>query len=219
MLTEVEQFAMGEYAAGARRRQHPRPVSASGRSRKSSTATPGLPVEYIERANLRVNGGEFEHMLQDRRRAHDRPPRLAVLRADDGRVAPRRRNTIHSRRRSRRRTSRRSTSTRASSSKFGKDQKYKPVCRGRLPGLEVRPQAARVPAVRDPGFPNVIGDLAAAMKYNPNLRVMLNSGYYDLATPLLRGRLRDEAPADPAGTRSATSRRTTTSRGTWSTRT
>ena len=24
----------------------------------------GLPVEYIERANLRVNGGEFEHTLQ-----------------------------------------------------------------------------------------------------------------------------------------------------------
>ncbi|HEY0180403.1 MAG TPA: peptidase S10, partial [Dokdonella sp.] len=34
-----------------------------------------------------------------------------------------------------------------------------------------------------PGFPNVIPDLAAAMKYNPNLHVMLNSGYFDLATP------------------------------------
>ena len=29
----------------------------------------------------------------------------------------------------------------------------------------------------------MIPDLAAAMKYNPNLHVMLNSGYFDLATP------------------------------------
>ena len=26
-------------------------------------------------------------------------------------------------------------------------------------------------------------DLAAAMKYNPNLKVLINGGYYDLATP------------------------------------
>jgi carboxypeptidase C (cathepsin A) len=30
-------------------------------------------------------------------------------------------------------------------------------------------------------------DLAAAMKYNPNLKVMLNAGYYDLATPYFEG--------------------------------
>jgi len=31
--------------------------------------------------------------------------------------------------------------------------------------------------------PNVLVDLAAAMKYNPRLKVMFNAGYYDLATP------------------------------------
>jgi carboxypeptidase C (cathepsin A) len=30
---------------------------------------------------------------------------------------------------------------------------------------------------------NVMLDLAAAMKQNPNLKVQLNGGYYDLATP------------------------------------
>ena len=30
-------------------------------------------------------------------------------------------------------------------------------------------------------------DLAAALKYNPLLKVMLNVGYYDLATPYLEG--------------------------------
>ncbi|HEX7348984.1 MAG TPA: peptidase S10 [Rhodanobacteraceae bacterium] len=30
---------------------------------------------------------------------------------------------------------------------------------------------------------NVMGDLAAAMEYNPNLKVMVNGGFYDLITP------------------------------------
>ena len=34
---------------------------------------------------------------------------------------------------------------------------------------------------------NVMPDLANAMKYNPNLRIQLNAGYYDLATPFFEG--------------------------------
>jgi carboxypeptidase C (cathepsin A) len=33
------------------------------------------------------------------------------------------------------------------------------------------------------GSLNVMNDLAAAMKYNPDLKVMMNGGFYDLATP------------------------------------
>jgi hypothetical protein len=33
------------------------------------------------------------------------------------------------------------------------------------------------------GPTNVMLDLAVAMKQNPNLRVQLHGGYYDLATP------------------------------------
>ncbi|HYW75270.1 MAG TPA: peptidase S10, partial [Gammaproteobacteria bacterium] len=34
-----------------------------------------------------------------------------------------------------------------------------------------------------PMAPNVMPDLAAAMKYNPKLKVQLEAGYFDLATP------------------------------------
>jgi carboxypeptidase C (cathepsin A) len=30
-------------------------------------------------------------------------------------------------------------------------------------------------------------DLAVAMKYNPTLKVLLNAGYFDLATPFYQG--------------------------------
>jgi carboxypeptidase C (cathepsin A) len=35
--------------------------------------------------------------------------------------------------------------------------------------------------------PNVMPDLANAMKLNPNLKVQLNAGYFDLATPFYQG--------------------------------
>ena len=34
---------------------------------------------------------------------------------------------------------------------------------------------------------NVMPDLAMAMKYNPDLKVLLNAGYFDLATPFYEG--------------------------------
>jgi carboxypeptidase C (cathepsin A) len=38
-----------------------------------------------------------------------------------------------------------------------------------------------------PSWPNVMLDLATAMKYNPQLKVLLNAGYFDLATPFYEG--------------------------------
>ncbi len=38
-----------------------------------------------------------------------------------------------------------------------------------------------------PGALNAMGDLAAAMEFNPGLKVMLNSGYFDVATPFAQG--------------------------------
>jgi len=37
------------------------------------------------------------------------------------------------------------------------------------------------------GVANVMPDLAFAMKYNPELKVMVNGGYFDLATPYYEG--------------------------------
>jgi carboxypeptidase C (cathepsin A) len=52
------------------------------------------------------------------------------------------------------------------------DYKHKP------PGAE-RPLIA---------LPNVLPDLAVAMKQNPDLKVMVNGGYYDVSTPYFAGR-------------------------------
>ena len=45
--------------------------------------------------------------------------------------------------------------------------------------------AHTLPGDSDPqnGTLNVVSDLANAMKTNPNLKVLVNGGYYDLATP------------------------------------
>ena len=47
-----------------------------------------------------------------------------------------------------------------------------------------------------PGATNVMPDLAVAMKQNPNLKVQLNGGYYDLATPYFAAHVRAAAAAD-----------------------
>ncbi|HEV2561866.1 MAG TPA: hypothetical protein VGT78_06970, partial [Rhizomicrobium sp.] len=38
-----------------------------------------------------------------------------------------------------------------------------------------------------PTATNVIPDISAALKYNPNLKILLNAGYFDLATPYYEG--------------------------------
>ena len=58
-----------------------------------------------------------------------------------------------------------------------------------------------------------------AMKHNPDLKVMLNGGYYDVATPYFAGQVRDAPPADPREPAEATSSIITTSPATWCTRT
>jgi carboxypeptidase C (cathepsin A) len=38
-------------------------------------------------------------------------------------------------------------------------------------------------------LPNVLPDLAAAMKQNPDMKVMVNGGYYDVSTPYFEGKM------------------------------
>ena len=142
----------------------------------------GLPTDYIERANLRVNGGEFEHTLQiDRGLTTGRlDSRFSGPTMDSLEPGGRVRSTICCNFIGLRRSLQR-LCTQAAQVRPGPDLPV--VCRRHLPGLEVRAQAARRAVSRFPGFPNVIPDLSAAMKYNPRMHVMLNSGYYDLATP------------------------------------
>ena len=179
-LAEVEQFAMGDYAQALGQGNALDPARKHAIAEKMHDYI-GLPVDYIERANLRINGGEFEQTLQiDRGLVTGRldsrfsGPAMDVL--NQGAPYDPQSASISS------------AYVAAFNDyvrkqlKFGQDQSYKLFAEGTFPGWKFEhTQPGGQFAV--PGFPNVIPDLAAAMKYNPNLHVMLNSGYFDLATP------------------------------------
>lgn len=61
---------------------------------------------------------------------------------------------------------------------FGKNLKYK--VRGNVGPWDFKRRGYV-------GFPNVMNDLAEAMIYDPDLKVMLNMGYFDLGTPYFEG--------------------------------
>jgi carboxypeptidase C (cathepsin A) len=185
-LTEVEQFAMGDYAralaAGS---------ALSGTDRAAIAGKlheyTGLPVDYILRADLRIDGGEFRKNLQgdgnlttgrlDTRfsgpdidplsqRADYDPQASALGSAYVSAFNDYARRELH----------------------YGMDQTFKPSIQTfrtwnfahAQPGQGETPLSARQAS-------NVMPDLANAMKLNPNLKIQLNAGYFDLATPFYQG--------------------------------
>jgi carboxypeptidase C (cathepsin A) len=69
--------------------------------------------------------------------------------------------------------------------KFGENREYKPEIEVfKWWSFKHQPPGAPFPF---PGATNVMLDLATAMKYNPNLKILLNAGYFDLATPFYEG--------------------------------
>jgi carboxypeptidase C (cathepsin A) len=183
LLSEVEQFAMGDYAAALRAGSTLSSDQRDAIAAKLHEYT-GLPVSYIEKANLRIDGGEFEHSLQgdadvttgrlDSRfsgpsldplseRADYDPQSAAIgsayVSAFNGYVR--------------------------SDLRYGTGMRYRPGYnvfekwdfQHQPPGFSSpQPQAL-----------NVMPDLANAMKFDPDLKVMLNGGYFDLATPFYEG--------------------------------
>ncbi len=139
----------------------------------------GLPVRYWIRADLRVNGGNYEQELMlpfgettgrlDTRflgptmnplaaSAYYDPQSSAISQAYVAAFNWYTENVL----------------------KFGAGHYYRPVYYGHL-HWNFKNVA---PFTHFPQFvPNVMLNLAAAMKYNPDLKVMVNGGYYDLATP------------------------------------
>ncbi len=183
LLEEVEQFAMGPYASALHA------GSALSDDRRHAVAEQlhrytGLPVDYIEKADLRINGGEFEKTLLGdddvttgrldtrftgptmdplSKEAEYDPQAAAISSAYISAFNDYVRNVL----------------------KFGRGKTYKPTIdvwqtwnfRHQPPG------AGRAPAQAA----NVMPDLAHAMKFNPRLQIMLNGGYFDLATPFFEG--------------------------------
>ncbi len=177
-LAEVEEFALGEYttalAAGGR-------LDAARRAAVVAKlhAYTGLPAEYLERADLRINVGVFnQHVLGDNTTAGRLDTRFTGPTMDplskEAEYDPQA-SAI--------------TSAYVSAFndyvrrdlKFGAGQTYRY-------GVDLDPvwdythQPPGSPA-KLPQAANVMPDLAAAMKRNPQLKVLMNGGYYDLATP------------------------------------
>ena len=135
----------------------------------------GLPVAYLLKANLRVNGGEFEKNLQD-------DQDLTTGRLDTRFSGP----TLDSLSQSAGYDPQSSAISSAYVSlfndyvrrdlKYGEGQTYLPEA------LFGSTQWSLVHNHNSISL-NVSNDLAEALKTNPRLKIMVNGGYYDLATP------------------------------------
>ncbi len=183
LLAEVEHFAMTDYAQALEAGSALTPGQRDAIAAKLHQYT-GLSVAYIEKADLRVSGGEFEQTLQDdsamttgRLDSRFSGPTFDPLSKEAG-YDPQ--------------------SAAISSAyvsafndyvrkelKFGETKAFKPdIDVWKTWSWLHQPPGASRPL---PQATNVMPDLATAMKYNPDLKVMLNAGYFDLATPFYEG--------------------------------
>ncbi|HKD55325.1 MAG TPA: hypothetical protein VKB72_14000 [Steroidobacteraceae bacterium] len=185
LLSEVEQFAMGEYAhalaAGS-------DLSASERgaiAEKLHQYT-GLPVAYILKADLRIDGGEFRQNLQEdgglttgrldsrfsgpdidplSQRAEYDPQATALSSAYVSAFNDYTRKEL----------------------RYGEGKIFKPSIQLFRSWNFAHQEPGQTQMFSPRQGTNVMPDLANAMKLNPNLKVQLNAGYFDLATPFYQG--------------------------------
>jgi len=186
LLAEVEEFAMGDYARALAAGSDLSAAARAAIAAKLHEYT-GLPVDYILKADLRIDGGEFRQNLQgdtglttgrlDSRfsgpdidplsqRADYDPQASALSSAYVTAFNDYVRRELH----------------------FGDGKTFRPSIgtfrtwnfQHQQPGQAQGPIPSRQGA-------NVMPDLANAMKINPNLKIQLNAGYFDLATPFYQG--------------------------------
>jgi carboxypeptidase C (cathepsin A) len=182
-LEEVEHFATGEYALALAAGADLDPAQRKSIVAKLHQYT-SLPEAYVEKADLRINGGEFEKTLMG---DTDTTTGRLDTRFSGPTMDPLSKEADYD-----------PQSAAISSAyvsafndyvrkdlKFGDGKVFKPTVelwqhwnfQHQPPGASrALPQSA-----------NVMPDLATALKYNPNLKVQLNAGYFDLATPFFEG--------------------------------
>jgi carboxypeptidase C (cathepsin A) len=176
-LAEVESWAMGDYAHALGEGSALPAAEKQAIAEKLHSYT-GLPVDYLLKGDLRIAGGYFEQQLQGessittgRLDTRFSGPSIDPLSAT-AEYDPQ--------------SSSISSAYVASFNdyvrhdlKYGDGQTFLQSAYG-VQGFTWDMKHGRD---SDGGTLNVMGDLAAAMKTNPHLKIMLNGGYYDLATP------------------------------------
>jgi len=183
-LAEVERFATTDYALAL---MQGNALPAAGRQAiaEKLSAYTGLPVDYLLRTSLRIEYGAFQkELLRDRdlttgtldtrftgwtidplaKVANHDPQGSAIGAAYVGAFNHYVRGTL----------------------RYGEGRHYQS-------GLDVygswdyrhQPPGADKPLI---ALPNVLPDLAVAMKRNPTMKVMVTGGYFDVSTPYFAGR-------------------------------
>ena len=187
-LAEVEQYALGEYMSALLQGSELPDAKKQAVAEKLHDYT-GLPVAYLLKANLRVQGGAFSKNLQD-------PEGLTTGRLDTRYKGPDYNPLSEEADYDPQMTAISSAYTTGINQymrtelKYGADQTYKPNAYSDANfSWDLRHQAPGGPPVgQGEGGTNVMPDLAYTMKSNPKMRVMLAGGYYDLATPYFEGK-------------------------------
>ncbi|HEY5072186.1 MAG TPA: hypothetical protein VII63_09155 [Caulobacteraceae bacterium] len=182
-LKEVEQFATTDYAVALQAGSELDPARRQAVAARLSAYT-GLPLAYVLKADLRINGGEFEKTLQGaeglttgRLDTRFSGPDLDPL-SKEADYDPQSASISSAY------VSAFNDYVRARLG-YGQDRAYKPeIDVGKDWNFRHKPPGA---GFAFPGATNVMPDLANAMKYNPSLKVMVNGGYFDLATPFYEG--------------------------------
>ena len=183
-LSQVEAFATGEYAVALLKGNDVKPDERQRIAEKLSAYT-GLPVPYLLKTNLRIEYGAFQkELLADQAQttgtldtrflgatldplskvASYDPQSSAISAAYVGAFNNYVRQTL----------------------RYGEGTEFKS-------GIDIygdwdykhQPPGADKPLI---ALPNVLPDLAVAMKQDPDLKVMVNGGYYDVSTPYFAGK-------------------------------
>ena len=183
LAKDVQDFAMGDYARalamGAGLPADQRNAIAARLHEYT-----GLPIDYILKADLRINGGEFEKTLQDdsetttgrldtrfsgptidplSKEADYDPQSAAISSAYVSAFNDYVRRSLG----------------------YGQDKAYRnSTDLWRTWNYLHAPPGESEPIQQ---ATNVIPDLALAMKYNPQLKILLTGGYFDIATPYYEG--------------------------------
>jgi carboxypeptidase C (cathepsin A) len=182
LIADVERFASGEYAAALDAGATLQAAERTAVVKKLHDFT-GLPAAYIEKANLRITQGEFQKTLLD---DADLTTGALDTRFSGPTLDPMSKEAGYD-----------PQSAAISSAyvsafneyvrkelKFGEGKSYRESLDLQEWNFSHRPPGSRQELNQQV---NVMPDLAAAMKLNPNLKILVNGGYFDLVTPFFEG--------------------------------